>query len=87
MSDFWQSLIDKAYEDSMEEFTEKASGEIKLTKKEIEDVIPQGIDKAKFAELMKIVNDSATSNAAKAKSLKDIQGIAKIAVNLLAKFT
>jgi hypothetical protein len=43
------------------------------------------VDREKFAELMTVVKDAAKSNQAKAQSLRNIQGLAEIAVSLIAK--
>ena len=58
---------------------------IKLTNQEIEEAIPQGIDHAKFAELMKVVNDASKTNREKADQIRNISGFAEIAANLLTK--
>lgn len=85
MADYWDSIINDAANESKTEFSEKASSLVKLTNKEIQELIPNGISHVKFAELMKVVNDSAMSNENKAKQLRDITGFAEIAVNILAK--
>lgn len=85
MSSYWDEIIENAGNDSVSEFSDKASSLIKLTNQEIEEAIPQGVDHAKFAELMKVVNDSAKSNREKADQIRNISGFAEIAVNLLIK--
>jgi len=87
MADYWDNIIDSAGNESLAEFSEKASSLIKLTNKEIESLIPEGVDHKKFAELMKIVNDTQKSNEDKADSIRSISGFAEISVNLLAKLT
>lgn len=85
MSSYWDEIIENAGNDSVSEFSDKASSLIKLTNQEIEEAIPQGVDHAKFAELMKVVNDSAKSNREKADQIRNISGFAEIAANLLTK--
>lgn len=85
MSDYWDDIISEAGNESLNEFAGKASSLIKLTDKEIEEAIPNGIEHVKFAELMKTVNDSAKSNNEKAEDIRNISGFAEIAANLLIK--
>lgn len=85
MSDYWDSIIEDAGNESLAEFSDKASSLTKLTNKEIEEAIPDGIDHAKFAELMQIVNDAAKSNEEKAKAIRETVGFSEIAANLLIK--
>ncbi|MBU2647869.1 hypothetical protein KKI24_24385 [bacterium] len=85
MSDFWDKLIKDAGEKSIEEFCDKASSEIKLTNSEIELMIPQEVDKKKFAELMRVVKSTALNNTEKAKQIREVTGFAEIAVNLIEK--
>lgn len=85
MSGYWDSIIENASNESISEFSDKASSLIKLTNKEIQEAIPDGVDHAKFAELMSVVNDSAKSNSEKAEQIRSISGFAEIAANLLTK--
>ncbi|MCP4050109.1 MAG: hypothetical protein GY730_05320 [bacterium] len=85
MSDYWDDIIENAGDESLSEFSDKASSLIKLTNKEIQETIPAGVDYAKFAALMKVVNDSAKSNSEKAEQIRNISGFAEIAANLLTK--
>ena len=85
MSEYWDSIIDNAGNESILEFSDKASSLIKLTNKEIQEAIPAGIDHAKFAELMSVVDDSAKTNFEKAEQIRNIAGFAEITVNLLTK--
>ena len=87
MSSYWDDIITNAADESVSEFSQKASSLIKLTNKEIEEAIPQGVDQVKFAELMKVVNDTAKSNQEKADQIRSISGFAEIAANLLTKLT
>ena len=85
MSGYWDSIIENAGNDSISVFSDKASSLIKLTNKEIQEAIPEGVDHAKFAELMSAVNDSTKSNSEKAEQIRNIYGFAEIAANLLTK--
>jgi hypothetical protein len=87
MSGYWDSIIENAGNESISEFSDKASSLIKLTNKEIQEAIPEGVDHAKFAELMSVVNDAAKSNSEKADQIRNISGFAEIAANLLTKLT
>jgi hypothetical protein len=85
MSNYWDTLIAEAGKKSISEFSESASSLTKLTKEEIVDLIPAGVDHAKFAELMSIVKDSTKSNIEKAAQIRKVTGFAEIATNLLIK--
>ena len=85
MSNYWDDIITSSGNESIESFSNKASSLIKLTNKEIEEAIPEGVDHAKFAELMKVVNSSTLSNQEKANQIRNITGFAEIAANLLGK--
>ncbi len=85
MSNYWDEIISTAGDQSISEFSDRASSLIKLTNQEIEDAIPQGVDHAKFAELMKVVNDATKSNQEKAENIRSTIGFAEIAANLLLK--
>ena len=85
MSNYWDSIIEDAGNEAISTFTEKASSLVKLTNKEIEEAIPEGVDHAKFAELMKVVDDASITNTEKANQIRSISGFAEITVNLLTK--
>lgn len=85
MSDYWDKIISSEGENSVKEFSDKASSFVKLTSAEIEQCIPKGVDHAKFAELIKVVNDSTKTNKEKADNIRNIAGFAEIAANLLVK--
>ncbi len=85
MSDYWDNIIDDAANDAMETFSEKLSSHTKLTVKEIEELVPGEVDKAKLAELMKVVDDASKSNQEKAEAIRNTAGYAEIAANLLVK--
>ena len=85
MSNYWDTLISDAESESIDIFTEKASSLVKLTNDQIKSLIPQGVDHAKFAQLMKIVNDAALTNDEKAQHIRNVSDFAQIAVNIISK--
>jgi len=85
MDDYWDKIIGEAAEKSIKEFADKASSHVKLTQTEIEEIIPQGLDKTKFAELIKVIKDSTKSNKEKAENIRNISGFAEMAANIIAK--
>jgi hypothetical protein len=87
MASFWDDAIQSAGDQSIEEFSEKASSLIKLTNQEIQDDIPVGVDHKQFANLMAVVNDASKSNQEKAQQIRATVGFAEIAANLLTKLT
>ncbi|MCG8313262.1 MAG: hypothetical protein MI976_08605 [Pseudomonadales bacterium] len=85
MSSYWDDIIANAGNDSITEFSSKASSLVKLTNDEIKELIPEGVDQAKFAELMSVVDDTTKSNKEKADHIRNTVGFAEIAVNIVAK--
>lgn len=85
MSNFWDQVIQTAGDQSVAEFSDKASSLIKLTNQEIQDAIPEGVDHTQFASLMAVVNDATKSNQQKAEQIRNTVGFAEIAANLLTK--
>ena len=85
MSSYWDEIITGAGNDSITEFSDKASSLVKLTRDEIKELVPEGVDQAKFAELMRIVDDAAKTNKEKADQIRSTVGFAEIAVNIIGK--
>ncbi len=85
MSNYWDTLITDSENESIDSFTEKASSLIRLTNDQIKSLIPQGVDHAQFAQLMKIVSDAALTNNEKAQHIRNVSGFAQIAVNIITK--
>jgi len=81
----WEEIRRKAKEKSDAEFASTASSLTRLTDEEIKEITPNPLDKEKFSELMAIVKDATKSNEAKAQAIKNISGLANIAVKLLEK--
>lgn len=87
MQNAWEQIINQAAEESITDFSEKASSFVKLTNKEIEGLIPKDVEHSKFAELMQVVNNTALSNQDKAEYIRRVSGLAEISANLIAKIT
>lgn len=85
MSNDWQGIIQDAAKETASDFSEKVSSLIRLTNKEIEAAIPEGVGHGKFAELIQVVSDNAISNEEKADQIRKVEGYAEIAANLLIR--
>lgn len=79
----WQEIRRKAREKTDKEFASEASSLTRLTDEEIKKIAPFIEDREKLAELMEIVQDHAKSNEEKANAIKNIKGLAEIAVKIL----
>jgi len=84
----WQALRNKARGIAIEEYSTAASSIIRLTKAEITSIIETAeVDKEKLSELISVVNDASKSNSEKADAIKNITGLAEVAVSLIGKLT
>lgn len=84
----WQALRNKARGIAIEESSTEASSIIRLTKAEITSIIEAAeVDKEKLSELISVVNDASKSNSEKADAIKNITGLAEVAVSLIGKLT
>ncbi|MCF6254974.1 MAG: hypothetical protein L3J98_14525 [Gammaproteobacteria bacterium] len=84
----WQALRNKARGIAIEEYSTEASSIIRLTKAEITSIIETAeVDKEKLSELISVVNDASKSNSEKADAIKNITGLAEVAVSLIGKLT
>ncbi|MCF6336595.1 MAG: hypothetical protein L3J84_01400 [Gammaproteobacteria bacterium] len=82
----WQALRNKAREIAIEEYSTEASSIVKLTKAEVTSIIETAeVDKEKLSELLSVVNDASKSNSEKADAIKNITGLAEVAVSLIGK--
>ncbi|MHC4154771.1 MAG: hypothetical protein ACYST6_07600 [Planctomycetota bacterium] len=81
----WERIRKSAKRKTDKNFATEASSLTRLTNEEILKIAPTPVDREKFAELMTVVKDAAKSNQAKAQALRNIQGLAEIAVSLIAK--
>jgi len=84
----WQALRNKARGITIEKYSTEASSIIRLTKAEITSIIETAeVDKEKLSELISVVNDASKSNSEKADAIKNITGLAEVAVSLIGKLT
>ena len=82
----WQALRDKARGIATDEYCTEASSIIRLTKEEITSIIEESeVDKEKLSELIIVVNDASKSNKQKAEAIRNITGLAEVAVSLIGK--
>ena len=84
-ADTWEEIRKKAKEKTDKEFASEASSLTRLTDEEIKEITPTPLDKEKLAELMSIVKDATKSNRQKGEAIRNITGLAEIAVSLLLK--
>ena len=82
----WQRLREKANTIANEQYASEAASIIRLTQEQISAIIEKAeVDKAKLAELMEVVHDATKSNNQKAEALRNINGLAEVAVPLIEK--
>jgi len=82
----WQKLRKKAKGIADDEYASEASSIIRLTKEEISAIIDEAaVDKEKLSELISVVNDAAKSNNQKAEAIRNITGLAEVAVSVIGK--
>ena len=82
----WQKLRNRAKDIANDEYASEASSIIRLTKKEISAIIDEAaVDKEKLSELISVVNEASKSNNQKAEAIRNITGLAEVAVSLIGK--
>lgn len=82
----WEALRNKARGIAIDEYTAEASSIVKLTKEEVTSIIEKAeVDKEKLSDLISLVNDATKSNNEKAEAIKNITGLAEVAVSLIGK--
>ena len=82
----WQALRNKARRIAIDEYSTEASNIIRLTKEEVTSIIEEAaVDKVKLSELISVVNDASKTNNQKADAIKNIAGLAEVAVSLIKK--
>jgi hypothetical protein len=79
----WKEIREKAREKTDSQFASEASGLTRLTDEEIKAIAPAVEDREKLAQLMEIVTDASRSNQDKAMALKNINGLAEMAVQVV----
>lgn len=83
----WEALRRNALEKSLDLYATEASNIIRLTKKEITQIIEEaGVDKEKLSELISIVNDASKSNNQKAEAIKVGTGLIEVIVPLIKRW-
>lgn len=85
MDSSWEEIRKQAKKQTDNTFASKASSLTRLTDDEIKEITPNGLDKERFATLLEIVSDATKSNNEKAEAIRNITGLAEIAVPLLLK--
>ncbi len=81
----WESIRKNAKRKSDNTFATQVSNLTRLKSEEVLDIAPTPIEREKFAELMAVVTDNAISNHDKAEQLRNVQGLAEIAVSFIDK--
>ena len=81
----WKEIRKKAREKTDSQFASEASGLTRLTDEEIKAIAPDVEDREKLAQLMEIVTepDPTRTNQEKARALKDINGLAEMAIQVV----
>lgn len=85
MDSTWEEIRKKAKKQTDDTFASKVSSLTRLTDDEIKEIAPNALDKEKLATLLGIVADATKSNNEKAEAIRNINGLAEIAVPLLLK--
>ena len=85
MDSTWEEIRKKAKKQTDDTFASKVSSLTRLTDDEIKEITPDALDKERLATLLGIVTDATKSNNEKAEAIRNINGLAEIAVPLLLK--
>ena len=85
MDSTWEEIRKKAKKQTDDTFASKVSSLTRLTDDEIKEITPNALDKERLATLLEIVADATKSNSEKAEAIRNINGLAEIAVPLLRK--
>ena len=85
MDSTWEEIRKKAKKQTDDTFASKVSSLTRLTDDEIKEITPNALDKERLATLLGIVADATKSNNEKAEAIRNINGLADIAVPLLLK--
>lgn len=81
----WEEIRKNAKVRTDDGFASEVSSLTRLTDEEIKKITPNALDKERLATLLGIVADATKSNKEKAKAIRNINGLAEIAVPLLLK--
>ena len=85
MASTWEEIQIDAKKQTDATFASKVSSLTRLTDDEIKEITPNVLDKERLATLLGIVADATKSNNEKAEAIRNINGLAEIAVPLLRK--
>ena len=85
MAATWDEIRKTAKKQTDDAFASKVSSLTRLTDDEIKEITPNKIDKERLAALLAVVTDATKSNREKAESIRNINGLAEIAIPLLMK--
>jgi len=85
MDSTWEEIRKKAKKQTDDTFASNVSSLTRLTDDEIKGITPNALDKERLATLLGIVADATKSNNEKAEAIRNINGLAEIAVPLLLK--
>ncbi len=81
----WEDIRKKAKKLTDDSFASKVSSLTRLTDDEIKEITINALDKERLATLFGIVANGTKTNEEKAQAIRDIKGLAEIAVQLLLK--
>lgn len=85
MDPVWEEIRKKAKKQTDDAFAAKVSSLTRLTDEEIKEITPGALDKERFAALLGIIADATKDNHEKAEAIRNIEGLAEIAIPLLLK--
>lgn len=85
MDSTWEEIRKKAAKQTDATFASKVSSMTRLTDDEIKEITPNTLDKERLVTLLGIVADATKTNDEKAEAIRNINGLAEIAVPLLLK--
>ena len=85
MDSTWEEIRTNAKKQTDDTITPNIPCLTRLTVDEIKEITPNTLDKERLATLLGIVADATKSNNEKAEAIRNINGLAEIAVPLLLK--
>lgn len=80
-----RAASDEAVEETNAELAGEMSSIVNLSKKEIQEIFPKKSEMEDFAELMKIVKSSTTTNQKVNKIIDNSEKFGKVVISLLSK--
>ena len=81
----WKQIRAKAKAKTDAELADSVAALCNLSEDELSKIVPKAIDEDSLDALMKIVGDATKSNKAKATAIRNIAGLAEIAIGLAKK--